>query len=385
MRADVIPVSALGEDDLASWRRLASDAIVPNPYADPDFVRPSMRAWRADHVHMLVVRAGSEWLAALPVRHAWFHRGVPGRCLAVWRHSYCYLGTPLVAPGHPQAALECMIAGALRVAGCLSLDWIDADGPLAEPLTAALEATSRPVIFEEFERGALERHDQDDYLSRALSSRHRSEYRRRLRLLEGEVGSLALRDDSLEPAAYERFLALERSSWKGAAGTALDVRPGHGAFFTDICGAFAGSGRLTLLSLGNEERTVAMMCNLVAGDTSFGFKLAFDESLRRYGPGVQLLIAYMSHFHAGPLARLDSGSDEENPTVNRLLVDRRALRTVVATARNAAGRLDRAKWLAAGATLPAGRRLIARSRAPAAGRPAGGGRPATGARNLSRN
>ncbi len=356
MRSDVIPVSELASRDVQAWRELGLESVAPNPFAMPELVLPATRGWGTRDVGVLAVREGTEWRAALPVRNVHSYRSVPGACLVGWRHSYCYLGTPLVAPGATEAAVEALIAGGLRVGRSLVLDWIDDDGPLAEPLSAALGSVSRPVVLERFGRAALYRREQGDYLEHSLSSQHRSEYRRRRHKLEQQVGPLELRDESDDPSAYARFLALERSSWKGAAGTALAVR-GHADFFTDVCSNFAQSGRLRLMSLRNDERTVAMLCDIVAGSTAYGFKITFDQDLRRFGPGLALMIAYIGHFHAAGLTLLDSCADVDNATLNRLLADRRPLRSAVATARGPAGAIDFAKWSAASAALPLRRRF----------------------------
>ena len=315
-----------------------------------------MGVWQAADVAVLAVREGSEWRAALPVLGRRSFRSVPGRCLAVWRHTYCYLGTPLVAPEHPEKYLATMIAGGIRAGRTLILDWIDADGPQVEPMTAALVSASRPVTYERFGRAALYRRADGAYFERALSPSRRSEYRRQRRSLEREVGPLTLRNESQDPGAIERFLALESSSWKGRAGTALAAR-GHGEFLTQVAGAFAAVGRLRLYTLSNDDHTVAMICDLVAGDTCYGFKLTFAERLRKYGPGIQLLFDYVGDFDQSSLARIDSCATYDSPWLNRFLVDRRPLQSVAANSRAPTGLLGASKWFAAGAALPLRRRL----------------------------
>lgn len=347
MRHDVLPISELTERDVSAWRELCADALSPNPFAEPEFVLPATGAWAAGDLHMLVVRDGSDWLAALPVRRARSWRGVPGAVIAAWRHDYCFLCTPLVRPAGHEEALARMMHGAVRSSPAFSLDWVDADGPLAAPLTAALASEARVVVVERFERAALYRSETDDHLQRGLSGRHRSGYRRRLKSLGREVGPVTLRDDSDDPGAPGRFMELERAGWKGRAGTAMACHPAHAAFFAEMGHKFAGAGRLRMLSLVCAERPIAMLCDLVAGDTLYGFKIAFDEDLGHYSPGIQLQIASTQAFHASGAARADSCTDPDNTTMNRLWPDRRALVSVVATRRSPAGAAAHAKWAAA--------------------------------------
>ena len=357
MRYDVLPISKLTPRDLSAWRELGADALSPNPFAEPELVLPATRAWGAKGVQLLVVREGPEWLAALPVHRARAWRGVPGGVTAAWRHSYCFLGTPLVRPAEHEEALALMVRGALRASPAFSLDWCDADGPLAEPLMAALVSEGRLVVLERFERAALHRAEDGNYLERALSGRQRSGYRRKLKSLERDLGPVTVRDESDDPGALGRFMELERSGWKGQAGTAMACDPAHAAFFDDMARGFAREGRFRMLSLVCGDRTVAMSNELVAGEVTHGFKMAFAEDLARYSPGIQLHIAVTQDFHARGLARADSCTVPENATMNRLWTDRRALVSVIATRRGPAGAAAHARWSAAARLLPLRRRL----------------------------
>jgi CelD/BcsL family acetyltransferase involved in cellulose biosynthesis len=348
MRYDVLPISELSARDLSAWRELGAGALSPNPFAEPEFVLPAARALGVEDLHLLVVRGDSDWLAALPVRRVRSWRGVPGAVIAAWRHDYCFLCTPLVRPAGHEDALARLAHGAVRSSPAFSLDWVDADGPLAAPLREALASEARVVVLERFERAALRRSDSDDYFQRGLSGRHRSGYRRRLKALEREVGPVTVRDDSDDPQAPDRFLELERSGWKGQAGTAMACDPAHAAFFSELGRGFAAAGRLRMLSLICAERPIAMLCDVTAGDTIFGFKIAFAEDLGHYSPGMQLQIASTQAFHASGAARADSCTDPENATMNRLWPDRRSLVSVVATRRGPAGVAAHATWTAAG-------------------------------------
>jgi CelD/BcsL family acetyltransferase involved in cellulose biosynthesis len=356
MRSDLIAVSELSGSDLAAWRRLSANAVSSNPFAGPEFVLPAVRALRADDVQLLVVHDNrGTWLAALPVRRmdAYLldgYRRVPGQCLATWRHEYCYSGTPLVSAGAPRVSLERLIASGASHTGVLVLDWLETDGPLADTLAGALATASRPVEFERFERPAVYRREAGGYLQDAISARSRKQYRRLRRRLEGEVGPLTLRDESGDPDAALAFLALESSGWKAAAGTALQTA-GHGELFVELCSGFAASGRLRLLSLANDERRVAMICELLDRRMCYAFKIAFDDEYRRDSPGVQLVIAAMDAFHDSGLECLDSCADPRTAWTQRFFADRRTLHSVAVTARTPAGALQAAKWHAAAATL----------------------------------
>ena len=95
-----------------------------------------------------------------------------------------------------------------------------------------------------------------------------------------------------------------------------------------------------MLSLGTTDRTAAMQCNLAAGDTLFCFKVAFDDDLARYSPGVQLELAAVEAFHdSAGLALVDSCAEPDNELINGLWPDRRTLSTLVFPAAGMAGRV----------------------------------------------
>jgi CelD/BcsL family acetyltransferase involved in cellulose biosynthesis len=367
MGPQLLSISDLTDGDLRAWKKLATRAVSPNPFAEAEFVLPAARGWDLDDVQLLVVADGDAWLAALPVRSLRSWRGVPGRCLAGWRHSYCFLGTPLVAAERARSALTALIGAGISVGTSFALDWIDADGPLVDDLSLAVRTSSRIVTLERFERAALHRRSDRDYLGEAVSPHHRREFKRARRRLEREIGSLVVRERSGDVTAYHEFLALERSGWKGRAGTAMACNPRHSEFFIAMCEQFAEAGRLQLLSLGSDERVVAMKCNLVAGHITYCFKIAFDEQVAKLSPGIQLELANIERFHESGAAWADSCADPDNAMINRLWPDRRRLQSIVVTRRDPRGALPSLKWRAAAAALPLRRRAIERIRSRASG------------------
>lgn len=75
--------------------------------------------------------------------------------------------------------------------------------------------------------------------------------------------------------------------------------------------------------------TVAMKCNLLAGDAVFCFKIAFDEEWARFSPGVLLEVENVERFHAGEATWMDSCADPDNAMINRLWPDRRRISTLL--------------------------------------------------------
>lgn len=325
-------IADLTEADLARWRELAARAVEPNPYFEPEFVLPSASRLDSRGGALIVVASeGGDWLACMPVSATPRWKRLPIAALSAWRHLYCFLGTPLVAPEAPEEALATLVAHALASgpnARMLVLDWLRDDGPLAPALRSVVESRpQRALQYEAFERAALARTPDGAYVEQTLRPHHRRELRRLGRRLAEEMGApLEVHDVSDDPAMIECFLDLEASGWKGRRGTAFAAQPGHGDLFREVCDGFRAAGRLQLLALTAGGRPAALKCNLLAADEVFCFKIAFDEAFARFSPGVQLEERMVAVFHDRMSQGLmDSCAAPENEMINRLWPDRRPL------------------------------------------------------------
>jgi CelD/BcsL family acetyltransferase involved in cellulose biosynthesis len=331
------------EGDTARWRDLAEDAADPNPFFDPDFAVPAARALDAS-VQLLIAqdRAG-DWLGAIPVRRSGHWRRMPSAVAASWMHPYCFSGLPLIRRGREDDVVPALLAALRRGAGLVALERMPSDGSVARAIDGALaEAGAQPIVWTTEERAALRRREDGAYLDATLSPKHRRELRRQRAGLERELGAPVRCEDAAgDPAAVDAFLALEASGWKGRSGTAMEAASA-GDFFREACRRLADRGRLQLLLLRCGDRLVAAKCNLVAGDAVHCFKIAYDERLGRFSPGVQLELENVAAFHARPdLASMDSCAAPDNAMINRLWPDRRRIATILVPGAGAAGRVGR--------------------------------------------
>jgi CelD/BcsL family acetyltransferase involved in cellulose biosynthesis len=323
----LIDIHALGEAELTAWRALAGGAREPNPFFEPEFLLPAHRHLDSGSVRLLVAGSEGTWSACMPVASGRW-RG-PIRAIRTWRHLYSFLGTPLLAGSDP-APLETMLRTAAAQQSVVALEWLSVDGPVASLLDRAIDGGGPARAGElSFERAALNREGGGALLER-MSRRRRHELQRQRRRLEDQLGApLECVDRAGEPDAVERFLRLESQSWKGREGTAMLARPSHADFFREVCEGFAAIRRLQLFELRAGERTVAMKCNLVAAPGLFTFKIAHDQELGRFSPGVQLEVENVDRFLETDLDWMDSCAAPENLTFNRLWPDRRRLTTLV--------------------------------------------------------
>jgi CelD/BcsL family acetyltransferase involved in cellulose biosynthesis len=338
--ADLRPVAELNESEIASWRELADSAVDPNPFFDPDFVLPAAQELRPGDLGILVVTEGGDWVCSLPVTRTRGWRRIPLTGLVAWNHLYCFLGTPLLRAGASDDAVARLLQeGGEHGGSFLGLDLLGTDGPFGASLERAqAELHSHPVELTSFERATLERRPEQTYM--ALSAKHRRNFERLRRRLADELGAeLELRDRSDDPAAWQEFLAVEASGWKGGEGTGTALATiGHGELFLEICRRLSPRGMLQLISAEAGGRTVAMLCSLISSGTAFTFKIASAADLLQYSPGVQVEILYLDRFHADSrLECADSCAVPGNAMINRLWPDRRRIEVRAIPRRDAQG------------------------------------------------
>jgi len=330
-----IPLADIGEPELERWRRLAAAAIEPNPFFEPEYVLAQARALDAvGDVALAIVTDADAWTACMPVRRQRSWHRIPIASVSTWRGSEALpslVGTPLLST--PEAAAP-LVRGLVATAGSsfAALEWLVADGPAYAPISDAIAQSGlRCIEFERFERAFLTRRPQDDYFERSMKGKHRGVMRRRWKKLDAQLGGEpVVVDVTGDPAAVQELIEIEGASRLAAGGMVLRSDPAYEAFFREMCAGFAAVGRLELHALRLGDRTLAVRCNLVADPGIFYFKVAYDEAFAQFSPGIRLEVESFHRFHDRQQSEwVDSCSDPNNETMNRLLPERRELVTLV--------------------------------------------------------
>ena len=328
----LIPLRELRPQDVAAWGDLALRAVEPNPFFEPEFVLPAARHLGGSDVGLLVVEGlDREWLACMPVIPRLKRGRITLPAITAWRAPpYGCLGTPLVAEPTVELATERLIEHALHISrvGIVALPWLGDEGPVAAAVRGRPATRHAP-----FERPVWRRGSRAD-LEGTLSPHHRREIRRLARRLEEQLGApLQVRDGAERAGSVEDFVTVEASGWKGQRGTALNANEAHARFFREMCAAFRASGRLQLLELGTGSRVASSKCNLLAGDCVFHFKIAFDEALRPFRPGLQLEVRMIELFQQRMDQRwMDSCAPAGNKAFEQLWPDRQPIASYVLAA-----------------------------------------------------
>ncbi len=337
----LVPVQSLEPHEVSSWVELAERAAEPNPFFEPAFVIPTAKHLDTAPPWLLIHERDGAWIGCLPVRVT----RLLGRRIALssWKHPYSGVGTPLVDRRHLTTFANALVQrlsdwrnGRFLMLRCA------VDDVVVGAIRSAVEAsqTARVTFEHTGERAAIRRRPSpDDYLVGLKPRRLREIERRRKRLSDQFDGELTVTDRPHSPDAVEEFLRLEASGWKGRKGTAMTTS-GDADLFRSLCREFAQNGRLQLLSLEAEQRALAMQCNISASDILFNFKVAFDEALKGYAPGIQLEIDAIRVFHEERQEQvMDSCAEPDNEVLNRLWPDRIPIATLVVGPQGPTGRM----------------------------------------------
>jgi hypothetical protein len=339
--------AALAEH-VTAWDDLAAGALEPNVFYESWMLRPALRAFGSDRrsVFVLVYYVHPEHTRSAPLLCGFFplerrprYRGLPAPSLTLWKHLHSCLCTPLLRASHAREALGAFLEWAgsdPRGAPLLELGSIAAEGPFRQLLVDFInERQTLTHVCDTFNRALLKpRESADAYLKKAISGGYRKEMRRlRNRLAEtGRLESRVLKSESELDAWTRYFLELEAGGWKGrdGAGTAIALHGNQLGFFREVLCSAQRRHRLQMCGLFLDDRPIAVTINYLVADGGFHHKIAYDERLAKFSPGVQLELDLIQHVHRESRLRwLDSCATANHPMINRLWTERRTMQTMV--------------------------------------------------------
>jgi CelD/BcsL family acetyltransferase involved in cellulose biosynthesis len=307
------------------WRSLAARALEPNVFYDPTFALAAASPFGEGCGAGLVWSARGLLIGLFPARITrWRDGSFPA--LTAWTHPYAPLGTPLVDRNEAKPVIAAWLEHLARdpaMPALLLLPMLPEDGAFAVALNAALAGKRLPnATFGRHRRALLESGAQGVQVRKR---KELSRQRRRLADVAPVTFTTASDREHIAPA-IEDFLVLEASGWKGLAQTAAANDPAVRRFVeTAVTGLAAqGQARIDRMVLG--ERAIAAAITLKAGDTAWFWKIAYNEGVARFSPGVQLVYELTPSLAAQPgIARVDSCATADHPMIDHVWHERLAL------------------------------------------------------------
>ena len=328
-----------------AWQDLADHAMEANVFYEPWLLRPALRTLTRDQPLRLVFIYEQEPLATagvsrlcgfFPLEPVSRYQNLPIRAWRMWKHVHCFLCTPLLRRDRARDTLAALLQWARASAGAHVVDFssVRGDGPFHDLLREHAEETGAwQCVTNRYARALWKQGRKfEDYLQNTLSTGVRKEYRRQRRRL-AELGSLEFRtlqnhadlDDWLDT-----FLDLEASGWKAREGTALGINASERAYVREAAREGFARRQMVLQGLFLDGRAAAMLLSFLSGSGGFAFKIAYDENLAKFSPGVQIMLDVMGYLHSNSrLAWMDSCAEPDHPMINRLWKDHKIIESVL--------------------------------------------------------
>ena len=266
-------------------------------------------------------------IGMLPLTQATQYGRMPIRHVENWVHYHCFLGTPLVRAGYEPLFWTTVLESLDEAewgSNFLHITGMDLHGSVL----AGLRGARRVDIVHRTERAMLRSGiTSAAYYDTNVRQKKRKELRRlRSRLDEsGEVAFAELESDAPVGAWADDFLALEASGWKGRAGRALNADTATKAFFGEVVSGAHRAGKLEMLRMTHDGKSIAMLVNFITPPGAHAFKIAFDESYARFSPGVQIKIENLKTLDRSDILWTDSCAVEDHPMINSLWAERREI------------------------------------------------------------
>ena len=276
------------------WERLCEETGAP-PFYRPEWVAAYLRAFEPEsRVVLMTACVGDRLKAVLPLtrKRAWF-AGVP-----VWKlagaaniHStqFDIVRTSCEAG---EAAIPAFWNLLKRIPGwnMLELPFLSRNGGGLKLIKLASKdgCHTMSVRFSECPVLRMEKDEKGQLTWLHGTSRHfRHELRRFARILARETGDepKLVRRINPDARALEQFYELEAAGWKGREGSAIKCTPQTREFYDQISKVSAAGGYFCLHTLEASDRMLAGAFSVQTADCLYPLKIAYDESLRRGGPG----------------------------------------------------------------------------------------------------
>ncbi len=324
-------------------QHLSRRAVEANPFFEPRFLVPAMPRLDDKAVRLIVVRDEGDGRSRLRFFMPFsVEAAAPfGRRKVVrgWTHPFGRLGVPPLDTDDPEATVaglfDTLRAPKRGVPPVLVLPDLPLEGPLARlVMRAALSRGLAIALSDRSSRATLNASvgNPDTYLRMTLGPRRHRDHGRRLRMLKG-MGSLAFEaasDEARVREAFEDFLYLEASGWKGRAGSALLQDRHRTAFAREAVNGLAAQGGARVYSLRLDGEAIGSLVVLLSNGRGVAWKTAYDERFARARPGALVAALATEAMIADPaIHSVDSCAVPDHGILNPLWHGRMEIGTLV--------------------------------------------------------
>ncbi len=278
-----------------AWDELAEHALEENAYYGRRYSNALLAHIEARPLKAITVWRGDKLIALLPFVNDRLHWAGLKTLNKAWTTDYTTTSIPLIHRQYVSEAVSGLIdamGGPETGSDVWLLPDISLDGAVNSALKAEMQKRHIPTeIFDPFQRAVLARRGTfEDHMKEYVSKKRRKDLRRNRKRLDelGEVTWTAHNSEAELEDAVEAFLRIEASGWKGERGTALDCTKATRAFAMQAFGQSDEKGPVRADVLRLDGKAIAVNLTLLAGQTGFTIKCAYDEAYRGQSAGLLL-------------------------------------------------------------------------------------------------
>lgn len=284
------------------WDELSRNALDENPFYARSYVLAGLNTIdRASGLRAVIVRSedAGQLLGMFPFRL----KQLPLTRAVAATNLYQFCSQPLISKDRADDVIAAW-TDAIRtrqIPRRWSFPHVDLSSHFAQRLNFLAGSNSlRCLPLTNYRRSRLSRSSGNfaEHLRSTVSRSRVKDIQRTIRRLEelGEVRFERAADPALVTQRVEQFLAVEHAGWKGKAGTSFLSNPEHARFARQ---AFCPrDGQTSVDSLLLDGKPIALSINMQAGETIFTPKCAYDESYRKFSPGLVLEYMIVEAFYA---------------------------------------------------------------------------------------
>lgn len=307
-----------------NWDRLSRNSLMPTASHSRFWLEPMFEHFPAEKAKL--IRAGNDPMRGLAALHK---RSVPVTIAQTWDTGFLFSGTPLVDRHEPQRALADILHAAASEfsAKAVLLRKVERNDAFEQAIrNLPPELSAGCQLFNVHERAALVcNSDFDTWFNKNFSRKRRKEYRRmRNRLAEqGKLESSAWRPGQPVGEWIDAFVHLEAAGWKGRNGTAIACIQQQEAHLRHALSDMAQNGSLLFWKITLDDKPIAVLFGFIEGDQAWLGKMAYDETLSKFSPGVLVILdATQDLLNRKDITLVDSSADPNHPMIDNIWRDR---------------------------------------------------------------
>jgi hypothetical protein len=275
---------------------------------------------------------------------AWHEGAGPRRLVGVWAmqrrralpcwpetlqalpYNYAFISNPVVDPFHVDEVIPAMLAAIEtnpQLPKLINLVSFDVDEPSHGALLNSLSRRGiGPLVLSTAARPSVTR---EFGVKRSGSTRKklRQDWNRLSAL--GGVDVVNERSPAAVRAAFETFLTMEQSSWKGARGTALLSHGQDAVFARTLLQNLAAAQCASVALLRINREAIAAQVLMYCGSMGYTWKTAFDANFAKYSPGSLLVDRITDQLFAETDISAINSCAAENSFMAQLWAGRRSM------------------------------------------------------------